>query len=55
MAELTGYWQSNLSQMLDTLGEETVSGLLSSFSCPQNHNEIGLDGHEYYLQMIKYF
>ncbi len=36
MAELTGYWQGNLSQMLDTLGTEAVKELLSSFSCPLN-------------------
>lgn len=36
MAELTGYWQASLSQMIDTLGEAVVKEQLSSFSCPQN-------------------
>jgi len=36
MAELTGYWQASLSQMIDTLGEAVVKEQLSSFCCPQN-------------------
>lgn len=38
MAELTGYWQANLSQMLDTIGTEAAKELLSSFSCPSNRD-----------------
>lgn len=36
MAELTGYWQANLIQMMEALGAEAVQELLASFSCPGN-------------------
>lgn len=36
MAEMTGYWQANLTQMIEALGLEAVKELLASFSCPRN-------------------
>ena len=35
---MTGYKLVNLKMMVDALGEDSVKGLLSLFSCPQNHD-----------------
>ena len=34
MAEITGFWQSNLRDLLAELGEERTSEILSAFECP---------------------
>lgn len=44
MNELTGYWQVNLADMLEELGEDKVKAILSGFSCPLN------DDVEYFLK-----
>lgn len=36
MAEITGFWQSNLRDLLAELGEERTSEILSAFECPLN-------------------
>ena len=36
MAEITGFWQSNLRDLLAELGEERTSEVLSAFECPLN-------------------
>ena len=36
MAEITGFWQSNLRDLLAELGEERTSEILSAFDCPLN-------------------
>lgn len=36
MAEITGFWQSNLRDLLAELGEERTSEILSTFECPLN-------------------
>lgn len=36
MSAVTGFVQANLMDMLDVLGEEKVTAILSSFSCPLN-------------------
>ena len=36
MAEITGFWQSNLRDLLAALGEERTSEILSAFECPLN-------------------
>lgn len=36
MAEITGFWQSNLHDLLAELGEERTSEILSAFECPLN-------------------
>lgn len=36
MAAITGLWQAKLLDMLDALGEDTVQGILATFSCPLN-------------------
>ena len=33
---MTGYWQANLRDMIDVMGEAAVSEVLSRFSCPLN-------------------
>lgn len=38
MSAVTGFVQANLMDMLDVLGEEKVTAILSSFSCPLNLN-----------------
>lgn len=38
MSAVTGYVQANLMDMLDVLGEEKTTALLSSFSCPLNQD-----------------
>lgn len=36
IAEITGFWQSNLRDLLAELGEERTSEILSAFECPLN-------------------
>ena len=36
MAEITGFWQSNVRDLLAELGEERTSEILSAFECPLN-------------------
>lgn len=36
MAEITGFWQNNLRDLLAELGEERTSEILSAFECPLN-------------------
>ena len=36
MTEITGFWQSNLRDLLAELGEERTSEILSAFECPLN-------------------